>query len=265
MASSTPNINLTLPVGSEKVSRQVINDNNTKIDNAIGALPSGQNLQGEIESLNNKLTRTHLTTATDLNTLLALSTGNVYYSGNDLGMHSNIPSGSWSNSPFDLDSVMLGNGYTAQILRVYNSSVGPRTFTRQNYYTSSTPFPFTPWQEFVRRDDIGVVSTVDNTVNSVTSSTWTTISTLALGIGVYVITGDLWFTGNQSGIRIMILDTEESVVNSYDNSVLGTGRTDLNKTRILTLNAQTTMYLRAYQSSGTGLETKGRIRAIRIK
>ena len=38
MSSQTPNINLTLPTGAENVSRQIINDNNTKIDNAVGTL-----------------------------------------------------------------------------------------------------------------------------------------------------------------------------------------------------------------------------------
>ena len=38
MASTTPNIGLTLPTGAENVSRQIINDNNTKIDTAIGTL-----------------------------------------------------------------------------------------------------------------------------------------------------------------------------------------------------------------------------------
>lgn len=37
MSSQTPNLNLVLPVGTEKVSRQIINDNNTKIDTAVGA------------------------------------------------------------------------------------------------------------------------------------------------------------------------------------------------------------------------------------
>lgn len=52
MASTTPNIGLTLPTGAEKVSRQVINDNNTIIDGKMGAVPGGQNLQGEIDALN---------------------------------------------------------------------------------------------------------------------------------------------------------------------------------------------------------------------
>lgn len=38
MASQTANLGLTLPVGSENVSRQVINDNMTLIDTAYGAL-----------------------------------------------------------------------------------------------------------------------------------------------------------------------------------------------------------------------------------
>ena len=36
MSSSTPNIGLTLPIGTEHVSRQIINDNMTKIDTAFG-------------------------------------------------------------------------------------------------------------------------------------------------------------------------------------------------------------------------------------
>ena len=40
MATTTPNIGLTLPTGAENVSRQIINDNNTKIDTAIGTLNS---------------------------------------------------------------------------------------------------------------------------------------------------------------------------------------------------------------------------------
>ena len=36
MATYTPNLNLTLPAGTENVSRQVINDNNSAIDTAVG-------------------------------------------------------------------------------------------------------------------------------------------------------------------------------------------------------------------------------------
>lgn len=56
MASTTPNIGLTLPTGAEKVSRQIINTNNTIIDSKIGAVPSGKNLQGEVDALNSNFT-----------------------------------------------------------------------------------------------------------------------------------------------------------------------------------------------------------------
>lgn len=51
MSSQTPNIGLTLPTGSENVSRQIINENNTKIDTAIGG-KAGQELLGYKENGN---------------------------------------------------------------------------------------------------------------------------------------------------------------------------------------------------------------------
>lgn len=56
MSSQTPNINLTLPVGSENVSRQIINENNTKIDAAIGTLNgSVATLQSDVGSLSDRI------------------------------------------------------------------------------------------------------------------------------------------------------------------------------------------------------------------
>ena len=56
MATSTTNIGLTLPVGTENVSRQVINGNMSLIDAAVGALPNGSNLQDEIDANSNRIT-----------------------------------------------------------------------------------------------------------------------------------------------------------------------------------------------------------------
>jgi len=114
--------------------------------------------------------------------------------------------------------------------------------------------------------NIGTVSNADESSGvSASSSSWTTIKTLSLAKGTYVITGDLTFENNSNGIRIMILDTTETETNLYDNSVLASGRADLNKTRIFELNVTTTIYLRAYQSSGSTMSVRGRIKAIRIK
>ena len=64
MATTTPNIGLTLPIGGENVSRQIINDNNTIIDSKMGAVPVGQNLQGEIASLSDQIANANRATIT---------------------------------------------------------------------------------------------------------------------------------------------------------------------------------------------------------
>lgn len=61
MSSQTPNLNLVLPVGTEKVSRQIINDNNTKIDTAVGsnsdAITNLSNkVSKEVTNLNDQIT-----------------------------------------------------------------------------------------------------------------------------------------------------------------------------------------------------------------
>ena len=38
MSTTTPNIGLTIPTGTENVSRQIINGNNTLIDTAVGSI-----------------------------------------------------------------------------------------------------------------------------------------------------------------------------------------------------------------------------------
>ena len=48
MPNYTPNIGLSLPLGSEYVSRTQINDNWSRIDEVIGTLPSGGTIQEEI-------------------------------------------------------------------------------------------------------------------------------------------------------------------------------------------------------------------------
>lgn len=74
MASSTPNLDLTLPVGGENVSRQIINANNVKIDEAVGAVPSGTDLQSQVTALNNKIETYYIpsnfTTLTDIKSAL---------------------------------------------------------------------------------------------------------------------------------------------------------------------------------------------------
>lgn len=54
MASTTPNIGLTLPAGTEKRSRAIWNDNFTIIDTKIGAV-GNTSLQAQVTALNSQL------------------------------------------------------------------------------------------------------------------------------------------------------------------------------------------------------------------
>ena len=116
-------------------------------------------------------------------------------------------------------------------------------------------------------DEIDLTGTIYTSSGSGTGSTssFLTVATLSLPKGIYIIVGDAWWTSNANGIRILLIDTIESQANNIDNSVLGTGRSDLSKTRLLSLSETTTIYLRTYQSSGGDLLSNGKITAMRIK
>ena len=107
--------------------------------------------------------------------------------------------------------------------------------------------------------------TTDETTVQAPSGTFQTICRLVLPKGLYIISGDLDFSSNTSGIRILLLDTFEASLNTEQNCVLGTGRSTLNKVRLLNLTSQSnTIYLRAYQSSGSNLNAIGIISAIKL-
>ena len=53
--ANTTNLNLAKPLGTDHALVSVLNGNMDVIDSAIGALPSGSNLQGEIDTLNSNL------------------------------------------------------------------------------------------------------------------------------------------------------------------------------------------------------------------
>lgn len=82
--------------------------------------------------------------------------------------------------------------------------------------------------------------------------------------GTYVVTGDVDFGTNATGLRILILDTTATNTNNVNNSTTVVGRTTIGKTRIVSLTANTTLYLRAYQTSGSTLSCTGFIRAIKL-
>lgn len=62
MATQTTNLGMTLPDGTENVSRAVLNGNFEIIDEAVGALPSGKTFQEQIDDINDEIGNTSLPT-----------------------------------------------------------------------------------------------------------------------------------------------------------------------------------------------------------
>ena len=81
MASSTPNLGLTLPVGGEHVSRQIINANNVKIDEAVGPVPSGTDLQSQVTALKNNIAKLENYTQITGNTKSAIESALLTFAG----------------------------------------------------------------------------------------------------------------------------------------------------------------------------------------
>ena len=129
--------------------------------------------QGRV--LGNAIARAVISTATDFDTLLAPSSSegyrNKYYCGNDLSIHTHIPEGTWTNRPFTLDVVRLGNGYTIQILLIYTgtSTSNPRVFLRQTYYVGPNNTPFGAWGELAPNSKINAGSFTETSFAAVKS------------------------------------------------------------------------------------------------
>lgn len=141
MSSQTSNLNLVLPVGTEKVSRQIINDNNTKIDTAVGS-----NTQA-ITNLNDKfVTETIL----DCNTYNREGVGRIV----ETSLNRPFSYGVLKNFTYS-----LGNyGYRAQVAI---------SVTNQRYVLRTSNDGGTTWSEWKELETAKKYGTGSKTISSI--------------------------------------------------------------------------------------------------
>ena len=102
---------------------------------------------------------------------------------------------------------------------------------------------------------------------SLADSTWKTVAASQLQPGTYLVIGSVKFTGSSTtnGQRFLIVDTSATAEsNSVSNSVVGTGRADISRARIMQFSEATTVYVRAYQTSGATLTAEGQLQVARL-
>lgn len=104
------------------------------------------------------------------------------------------------------------------------------------------------------------------------ASTWKTIAQLALPAGKYVVAGNARFPSNSTGRRTVLLSTSQD--SSTDLGIIytdtqkswsdGSGYNFVGFCAPLSLGSANTIYLNAWQNSGSALSTYGRLYVIRI-
>lgn len=167
-----------------------------------------------------------------------------------------------------------GSTVFGKIIKFFNSTISALnrklniSDVVNNLTSTSTSQPLSAAQGKALNDaleTIGVISPGSAKTVNVANSTFVTVDTMTIANeGTYVITGDVDFGTNSTGLRILILDTTATNTNNVNNSATVVGRATIGKTRIVSLTANTTLYLRAYQTSGSTLSCTGFIRAIKL-
>jgi len=125
------------------------------------------------------------------------------------------------------------------------------------------------------RNAIGMGGTADYTDKeqtsnvSVAASTWTSIASISLDAGTWVIHGNVMYASNSTGRRFAAISSSSPTSATQRNfcanaNAVSGGATSLSTMRIEVLTATTTMHVYGWQNSGNALNATGYIEAVRI-
>lgn len=132
-------------------------------------------------------------------------------------------------------------------------------------------------------DDIDVVANEISTIGtrvtsgaesshsaSVSSGSSVALASISIDPGVWVVSAAVKFASNATGVRrLTVVGTSGSTSTNSEYSVISPAvsgtNTILNKTRIIAASTASTLYLTAYQNSGSALTAYATISAVRIK
>lgn len=100
---------------------------------------------------------------------------------------------------------------------------------------------------------IGTHDTSNLQTVSVSAGTFVNVASVNLPAGIYIVTGRISFGTDATGRNIAFLTTDNNATNNNaTNSTAGNGRSTLEITARVGLNAAGTVYLKTYKATGTG-------------
>ena len=123
---------------------------------------------------------------------------------------------------------------------------------------------------------LGIGTVVEDDVSSNVScanNAYTSLGSITLTAGTWVISAHIYFVSSSGGVRTVVVSTASGSTSPRDAEVrtatsIPGGASNQNirasTTRIVTITANTTYYLKAYQSSGAALNATGNIKAVRV-
>lgn len=104
---------------------------------------------------------------------------------------------------------------------------------------------------------------------SVATATTVNLDTITLAAGTWLVTYSVEFASNATGRRVMTLTTNATSLTSTPLYMMSTAAanglaTNLSRSQVIVATASTTRYLNVYQNSGSALNCRSCIQAVRI-
>ena len=129
-----------------------------------------------------------------------------------------------------------------------------------------------PWLTALGLDTVGTLVTETPSAVTVSSSSWTTLGSIALTPGVWDISVSTTFAENSAGRRAIFFGTDETgsdirvgQMGSFIMAPAVGDKTKYSSHHIGSISSNTTYYCRAWQNSGSSLTCQCYLRAVRIK
>lgn len=137
------------------------------------------------------------------------------------------------------------------------------------WYQNSTPLYKLATTDEIKDELKPTTYNVTGSATNVTTAEATTIATLKIPAGTYIINAHVNFASNATGVRKIYIGTQADYYSNTralaDNRRASSHQATMsNISTILNVEAETTYYLNVYQNSGSSLTCNGSLRALRI-
>lgn len=271
MATSTTNLGLTKPAGTDKIRIAQINGNMDILDDKIGAV-GNTSLQAQITSQNQAIATigalpSDTTTVTSLDAIKTVLKNT--FDGIASGARKTV---TFVTNNYSGDYFEIGKRYAGILEKTSLTSATCRLSNNNSHFVTvglvvssgTYTWTFTSLSDQIRKISVGLNNT--SAATTVPNGTFKTIQSFqAPEDGVYIVVATAQFSSDTNGLRILVVGTNSTEENSVTNSVVATGRATLQRVQPFGLTTSDTVYIRVYQTSGSDMSVATSYRLVRLR